>query len=111
MGAHACACKFLPAMRTRRKLWASPMFIDQHGEAWAIIRTLARGSWTLLGSAAEFAAQLAAAEHLKRDTLILGLVSDTEASETEARLFTLDEFVKTVRRYDRESSVLGLGRM
>ena len=111
MTAQACACKFQPATRTRRKLWASPMFIDQHGEAWAIIRTLARGSWTLLGSAAEFAAQLAAAEHLKRDTLILGLVSDTEASETEVRLFTLDKFVKTIRRYDRESSVLGLGRM
>ena len=111
-GKRSGACKVLCPLRTRKKPWASQLFRAQHREAWDIIRRLVPGSsWTIIGTSAEFAAQLAVAERLRRPATIIGLVADAEAAAGEPRLFTLDKFVMAFHRCDREASGLGLGHM
>ncbi len=110
-GRRSCACKLFRALQTRRKLWTSRMFMDQHPEAWGIISKLATGSWTILQTPEEFAAQKAAAERLKRSWSVLGLGADHEATEGEQHVFVLDTFVRNFHRCDRAASVIDLGHM
>ena len=63
------ALKYSSALNTRRKLWVSEHARAQFPAAWLLILELLSvmtHKWTLLGSAAEFAAAKAWAEHRKK---------------------------------------------
>lgn len=113
------ALKFKPALATRRFIWASDGFKEEHPEAWGMLRrvstpAIGRAQWVFLDSGADWAASKARAIRSNNASKVLALLSSQEAaiqSDEVKHAFDFEGLLHFITRYDRSRCTMGEGGM
>ena len=103
--------KFNGALRTRRKIWASPNFRASFNREWHVILELLSSQshkWTILASSRDWANEKAHAESKKRPADVIALVVTEELTPGLKHCFTPDAFIQFVSTTDQKKGSIGL---
>ena len=108
--------KFNPALRTKRRLWASDAFRAECPRLWLLILEAMAyvqwGQWALISSAEDFAMAKVKAERGGRAAEVVALVSSAEAAAAAAakqHVFDANAFLYFIMNVDNGRTTLGLG--
>jgi hypothetical protein len=111
----ATCIKFDCALRTRRKIFVTPLFRDEEPGIYMLILELmiATGTkkWELLASGASWASARVAGEKGNRSAEVLALLSRRDAHVGVRHAFQADEFLQFVSKQDHSRTTLGIGSM